>query len=81
MNTNGEESLNNVDEDLILQFLKATVEQQLYLLQQDLHEARALLPKKEKRELDEDTKISRIAKILKVTLDSHETRESRGSKD
>ena len=36
-------------------------------------EARALLAKKERRELDKDTKTNRIAKILKVTFDSHAT--------
>ena len=73
MNTNGDESLNNVDGGFDSQLPEASTEQQLYLLQQDLHEARALLAKKEKHKLDEDAKTSRMAKILKVTLNSHNT--------
>ncbi len=75
MNTNAEESLNNNDLGFDSPLPETSAEQQLYLLQQDLTEARALLAEKEKRELDEDAETNRIAKILKVTLDSHATQK------
>ena len=71
MNTNGDESLNNIDGGFDSPLPEASTEQQMYLLQQDLTEARALLAEKERRELDEDAETQRIAKILKVSLDSH----------
>ena len=75
MNTNGDKSLNNTDGGLDSPLPDAAVEQQLYLLQHELHEARSLLAAKEKRKLDKDAETQRIAKILKVTLDSHATRK------
>ena len=73
MNTNGDESLTNNNGDFESPLLEPSVKQQVYLLQQQLNEAHAQLTKKEKRELDEDAKTNRIAKILKVTLNSHAT--------
>ena len=76
MNTNGESShINNTGSESPLH--EATMEQQIYLLRQDLDEARNLLAAKEKRQLEEATEDERIAKILKVTLDSQANRKEK----
>lgn len=69
MNTNGESSrINNTGSESPL--LAPSMEQQIYMLEQDLNEARTLLAENQKRQLDEEIDDNRIAKILKVTLNS-----------
>ena len=58
--------LNNMDADYS-PLPQPTVEQQLYLLQQDMH-ALQQATSKQAREREDDIEDSRIAKILKVTL-------------
>ena len=69
--------LNNMDADYS-PLPQPTVEQQLYLLQQDMHALQQVLANKQAREHEDDIEDSRIAKILKVTLASqakHKTRK------
>lgn len=47
-----------------------TMEQQLYMLQQDMQAVHKILADKQAREREDDIEDSRIAKILKVTLAS-----------
>ena len=61
--------LNNMDADYS-PLPQPTVEQQLYLLQQDMHALQQVLANKQAREHEDDIEDSRIAKILKVTLAS-----------
>lgn len=69
MTHNGESShINNAGSESPLPAPSA--EQQIYMLEQELNEARTLLAETQKRQLDEDIEDNRIAKILKVTLDS-----------
>ena len=69
MNTNGESSrINDTGDESPLP--PPTMEQKIYLLEQDLHEARTLLAENQKRAHDEDLEANRIAKVIKVTLDS-----------
>ncbi|MCO5557435.1 hypothetical protein L7F22_010999 [Adiantum nelumboides] len=68
MNPNGESSLiHDIGEESPLP--APSMEHQISLLEQELHEARTLLAKTHKRQHDEDIEANRIAKILKVTLD------------
>lgn len=57
---------NNMETDSPLP--QPTVEQQLFMLQQDMHALQQALADKQAREREDDIEDSRIAKILKVTL-------------
>lgn len=70
MTHNGESSHVNNTEDYS-PLLAPSLEQQIYMLEQELQEARTLL----KHQNDEEIEDNRIAKILKVTLESQAQRK------
>ena len=69
MSNPNDSPLNNMDADYS-PLPQPTMEQQLYLLQQDMHALQQVLASKQAREHEDDIEDSRITKILKVTLAS-----------